>query len=175
MTLCTPAEIPKRFIPNWKKFKQHLINQTEIAFTSKTKEDIDIKVEHLTAEIIKAYRDSDSWKDLINSETTEEIRLQVRERNKCKKWQRSRHQADKNRLNRVQSHLRKFYRDHDQRKWNNFITGIEPGDDSLWIIVNLYNNDRFKMPPIINSSKIAYKYIEKADKEKPRLGKFSSG
>ncbi|GBM85752.1 hypothetical protein AVEN_232245-1, partial [Araneus ventricosus] len=90
--------------------------------------------------------------------------MQVRERNKCKKiWHKTRHPADKNRLNRAQNHMRKFYREHDERRWNNFVTGIEPGDDSLWRLVNHYNKDRFSMPPLITDKQVAYKSTDKAE------------
>ncbi|GBN23511.1 hypothetical protein AVEN_152555-1 [Araneus ventricosus] len=78
----TPADTRKKFIPNWKKFKNQLLRQAEPPSCT---EEINAEVERLTADIIAAYRDSGTWKDLTKSEITEEIKLQTRERNKCKK------------------------------------------------------------------------------------------
>ncbi|GBN22411.1 hypothetical protein AVEN_234589-1, partial [Araneus ventricosus] len=160
----TPAEIPKKFIPNWRKFKQHLINQAHEIFAPKNTDDIDREIARFTAEIIKAYRESGSWTELIMNETTPEIREQVRVRNKLKRiWHDTRHPVVKNSLNRAQKYLRKLYRENDERRWNNFVTGIEPGDDSLWTLVNRYNKDKFNMPPLITDSHIAFKAIDKAE------------
>ncbi|GBL79068.1 putative RNA-directed DNA polymerase from transposon X-element [Araneus ventricosus] len=158
----TPVENPKKFFPNWRKYKSHLLRQTQMP-PSRT-EEIDAEVERLTAEIITAFRESGSWRELIKSEATDEINQQVRERNKCKKtWQKTRHSTDKNKLNRAQSYLRKLYRDHNEKKMTNLITGIEPGDDTLWKLVKTYMNERIKMPPTITDSQVAYEDIEKAE------------
>ncbi|GBM09469.1 putative RNA-directed DNA polymerase from transposon X-element [Araneus ventricosus] len=151
----TPVENPKKFLPNWRKYKSHLLRQTE---------EIEAEVERLTAEIITAFREWGSWRELIKSKATDEINQQVRERNKCKKtWQKTRHPTDKNKLNRAQSYLRKLYCDHNEKKMTNLITGIDPGVDTLWKLVKTYMNDRIKMPPIITDSQVAYKDIEKAE------------
>ncbi|GBN77821.1 hypothetical protein AVEN_123086-1 [Araneus ventricosus] len=160
----TPAENPKKFIPNWRKFKQYLINQAHATFAPKNTEENDREVERITAEVIRAYRDSGSWTELIRNETTEEILMQIRERNKLKKiWHNTRHPIVKNSLNRSQNHLRKLYREHNERRWTNFVTSIEPGDDTLWTLVHHYNKDRFSMSPLITDNQIAFKSIDKAE------------
>ncbi|GBM29798.1 putative RNA-directed DNA polymerase from transposon X-element, partial [Araneus ventricosus] len=160
----TPAEIPKKFIPNWRKFKNYLINLAFTDFAPNSAEDIDGEIERFTANIITAYRASGSWRELIRNETTAEIRAQVCERNKLKRlWHRTRHPADKNNLNRAQNQLRKLYREHDERRWDNFVSGIEPGDDTLWTLVHRYNKDRFSMPPLITDKQVAFRSIDKAE------------
>ncbi|GBN57571.1 hypothetical protein AVEN_221049-1, partial [Araneus ventricosus] len=150
----SPVESHKKFLPNWEKYRSHLIRQAEMNPPCGT-EDIDAEVERLTAEIITAFNDSGSWRKPINRETTDEINQQVREWNRCKKiWQKTRHPVDKNNLNRAQKYLSKLYRDHNERKTTNLIIGIEPGDDNLWKLVKTYTNERIKMPPIITDSQV---------------------
>ncbi|GBM69812.1 putative RNA-directed DNA polymerase from transposon BS, partial [Araneus ventricosus] len=127
-------------------------------------EDIDAEVERLTAEITTAFKESGSWRNLVNRDVTEEINQQVKERNRCKKiWQKTRHPADKNKLNRAQKHLSKLYREYNEGKTTDLITGIGPGDDTLWKLVKTYKNDRTKMPPLITANRVAYRDIEKAE------------
>ncbi|KAF8784210.1 putative RNA-directed DNA polymerase like protein [Argiope bruennichi] len=129
----SPAENSRKFIPNWKMFKRTILAYPEIDYNPADETDIDEEVRRLTNEIVTAYQESGKWKENKRRETTEEIREQIKTRNRLRKiWQRTRHPADKNNLNRAQNYLSKMQYEREQKNWGSYIESLDPAEGSLW-------------------------------------------
>lgn len=150
---------------NWKKFRERINNNITINNTINSKGEIDREITKITNAIITA---RNSTTRLIKRQPKEniipsEVKHLIQFKNRLKKrWQRTRSNADRLRLNAIQETITEKLMDFRDKVWRDRISNLTHKDSSIWTMTKLLTRPYDPIPSIKTPTNVIYTDAAKA-------------
>lgn len=161
-----PPNVQTYKITNWKLFHEILHNKVPGNPHINNVHDIDITIANLTYTINNALNSASICKPKLSYQKTlpHQILIQIRYKNNIRKlWQRTLDPKLKTELNKLQRNIQKLMQDQRNRDWNDFLTTLDPEDNSLFKVNKKLTRKFQPVPPLKSPSGVVFTDIDKAN------------
>lgn len=154
---------------NWDLFRTNVAENINLNLPLKTHTDLENAIEHFTTSIQSAaWRSSDPIKSFQSNNTISYplyIRELIQEKRRARgRWQRTRHQADKQAFNRLSNRLKREICQFKKEKWQRHLESLSVSDNSIWRETKRILKHSPQCPPLRRPDQTWAKTdIEKAD------------